>query len=438
MSIQHTLFALVFLLIAASSHAENCGRAEKRLAEYLQERTCKTAEAIGCLELSEDGGEALPVFYWKDGTETWGDKHGKVSKHYLPHFLRVYLHHLRNAYAACGTSKELLVWAQVQAIIADAKPRQAPGNMPSLVWENRYGYAQGMEQAEMAAYLASLAAVYQSHGENHKALSLMRDALRSIEALAIPISTNSGGVRSAIALPCGSGQNRVNSCFWFHSRGLGIDTANEDAIPTVLNQHLHVIHDVLLLYYQIHGGGIPMPPEYGTPIQVLERLESYALGGLAQLAFADGNSAKNPSAPPNMVQFLERRGNHNSSHYLAYYRFDLSKRAGRNIRWKNVCHYHTHSLVKLAHVRMLLDKYPEVYKTTASGQGNLLYSTINVLFAGGKEPMGAPHTKAPVWQLWQTQRAKYTIAQCPACGQDNCSPEDVSVDAYYGKLQWRQ
>ena len=427
--------AFTLALFSKSAFGHTCAAAERQLVAYLQLNLCSDSTANRCLASLKE--ELSPhVYYWRNGSESWKGQDGQTVQHLLPHFLLSYLRRLRDFYSACGLPKEDQAWTQVEAITAQAQLRLASDMPTSLVWENRYGYAQGMEQAEISAYLASLATVYQKHGKDDKALRLMRLALQMVEALSKPIGVNSGGVRSTIAEPCGNDIVRISSCFWFHSRGLSIDTDNEEHIATVLNQHLHVIYDVLLLYKTIHGGGAPIPPEYGPRAQLLARLEGYVAGGLGQLAYGRGNSARTPDAPPNMVQFMNRRQSDTRPHYLAYYRFDMTTHKGRNIRWKNVCHYHTHVLTKLAHIKTLLDKHPEVFRSSPSGQGQFLYSAIESLFSGAGEPMGLIDAKAPVWQLWLTQRVKYTLAGCPACDGTACSPEDTYVDTYYSTLNW--
>jgi hypothetical protein len=426
---------LAFSLFAKCALAQDCANAAHRLATYQQSHACTTNAAYGCLAPAERAS-APPIYFWKNGAENWKTFDGQTVQHYQPHFLLTYLRHLRDVYTACGPSSQDVALAQTEAVITQARTTSAPGETPVLAWENRYGYAQGMEQAEMSAYAASLAAAYQKHGERDKAMHLMRLSLQMLESLSKPVGIHSGGVRSVVAEPCGNDTVRIPSCFWFHSRGLSIDTANEEHVATVLNQHLHVIYDVLLLYKTIHDGGVPIPPEYGTRAKLLTRLESYAAGGLGQLAFARGNSLSFPDAPPNMAQFLNRQQSGAQHYYLAFYRFDIDAHRGKNIRWKSVCHYHTHVLAKLAHIKTLLDKHPEVFRSTPSGQGQFLYSTVESLFYGAGEPMGAMPTKALVWQLWQAHRVKHALANCPVCDGAACSSEEDYVNTYYGTLKW--
>jgi hypothetical protein len=222
-------------------------------------------------------------------------------------------------------------------------------------------------------------------------------------------------------------------------RGVGVDTAGEDKIATVLNQHLHVIYDTLAMYTSVSGGPEPVPEEYGTAEDALARLEDRAIGGLYQLAFSSGNNSAAPTRPPSLAQFMRRDTRQASPFYFSYYRFDLSDRTFRDISAHKTCHYHTHSLKTMANIKSILDDNHTLFAESPSGQGWRLYEAVDRLFASVGEPMGQVGSTHAIWQFWLAQQVKYTFVGCALPCQDEHGnpspcPEDASVAAYYGDL----
>jgi hypothetical protein len=415
--------------------------------EYLSQNICSQSKPNECLEPTaylatrSDGRQVKVegVYRWRADNMTWADPDDVVRKHLLPHFVLQYLRRLRNAYNQCPSGYYYAqLYNQIDYLVSQAATRESPAHaiLPALVWENRYGITQGMEQAEMAAFLASAARVYASHGAR-EARGTMRYAFRAIESLFIPVGEHSGGVRSLVQTACAAKTARLRPCFWFHSRGVGIDTADEDMIATVLNQHLHVINGTLAMYSEVSARPDLVPEEYGTAEEALARLEDRAIGGLYQLAFSRGNNSAAPARPPSLAQFM-RRDPQTWPFYFSYYRFDLSDRQFRDISFKNTCHYHTHSLKLMADIKQTLDDNVALYANSPSGQGWRLYEAVGRLFAGAGEPRGQLGSTSAIWQFWLAQQVKYTLVGCPRCKDKDGNPipcsDDESVADYYSQV----
>jgi hypothetical protein len=378
------------------------------------------------------------VYFWKHANARWEDSDRVARYHLLPHFLLGYLRKLRDAYDACPSAYHTPLFNQIDYVVSRAATRHSStAILPALAWENRYRITQGMEQGEMAAFLASAANTYAAHGAR-EAPGTMRYAFQAIEPLFIRVGTFTGGVRSVVQDKCGAKIARFRPCFWFHSRGVGIDTKGEGepAIGTVLNQHLHVISSILDMSIDVNKRHELIPVEWGTAENALARLKDRAIGGLYQLAFSRGNNSAARNRPPSLAQFMRHETKAPVLFYFSYYRFDLPTRTFADISKEATCHYHTHSLEKFQHIMETLNNHSGFF---AAHDGWRLYEAMGRLLAGGSEPIGQFASTAALWQFYLSQGIKYTIAGCPPCNPNSgasrnpCSV-DESVEAFYRAL----
>jgi hypothetical protein len=415
--------------------------------DYLNNNQCMDPSQDGCLELTSylatrsDGRQVHVdgVYRWRDARARWQDPDGTERDHLLTHFVLQYMRELRKTYNKCPSDYfHTQLFNQIDYAISQAVeyPIHLDCVLPVLVWENRYGVAHAMEQAEMAAFLASAARAYAKHGAP-EARGTMRYAFQAIESLFIPVGVHTGGVCSMVQDECGAKKARFRKGFWFHSRGVVIDTANEDLIPTVLNQHLHAIYETLSMYLSVSKRPDLVPGEYSSAEEALARLEDRAIGGLYQLAFSNGNNSAAPQRPPNIAQFMDLGEQPFSSapYYFSYYRFDLSDRTFRNIAWPRTCHYHTHTLKKLADIRQILDDNYNVFANSPSNEGWRLYEAVDRLFEGQGEPRGQSGSTNAVWQFWLAQQVKYDVVHCPTCRDDDndvipCEGDEAVADLF--------
>ena len=434
----------VAVLFGFSREADGCALDGNVYEYWLHIAQHRCPDPDGCLERTSyiatrsDGRQVrvTGVYRWNHENAKWD---GRI--HLLPHFVLDYMRKLRDAYEECpDTYFHTQLFNQIDYLVTQGVTRFFPtARLPVLVWENRDGVAQGMEQAEMAAFLASAANVYALHGAR-EARGTMRYAFRAIESLFIPVGQRTGGVRSLIQTECGAKIARFRKCFWFHSRGVGIDSDGEDMFATVLNQHLHVIYDALAMYQQVNTSQHLVPREWGTPEAALALIEDRAIGGLYQLAFSRGNNSAAPTRPPNLAQFMRRDTSHLRPFYFSWYRFDLSDRTFNDLPLGNTCHYHTHTLAKMMGIKDKLDVNFDLFSNTPSGQGWRLYEAVDRLFAGAFEPMGQAGSTSAIWQFWRAQQVKYDIqyAGCPPCtrepGKQNPCSADEEVANYYGRV----
>jgi hypothetical protein len=418
------MMAMFFLILHSWAQDENecwldkSESAPERYECYVNAHLCNEERTDGCLRetaflATRSGGRQVLV----RGVYSWHDS-GLVQGMEYPHFLLQYMRLLRNAYNADPSTYLNQLYNQIEYLVSDAHDRNG-----ALVWENKYGIAQGMEQAEYAEYFSSVAGAYRNNGELKLARGTMDYALMLIRALDMPAGVHTGGVASG-EFYCGSKRARFRPCCWFHSRGRGIDLPG---VQTVLNQHLHVIRDVLSMYLNVMNATDLVSPEFGTPEDVLDRLEDRAIAGLYQLAFTVGNTSIQRSRPPNISQFMNFReqitvkptamdpSGNPKDYYWAYYEFDMNRGKGKNISHKNTCSYHTHTLKVMADIKYILDSYP-VFRNTANGWR--LYEAMDALFQGKNEPTGMKGSVNAIYQFFHSERPVYKIRRegCYDCG----------------------
>ena len=438
-----------------------CGAEVQKYLQYVADTICTETNQNECLEPTSyiatrgDGRRVLVngVFRWRQyPNDTWRDCPDCEERvHLLPHFIREYMEMLRDAYEVCPGFHDQL-YNQIdylvsqRTILPDAPTSQiSPTSfMPVLFWENRYGITQGMEQTEMATFLSQAANLYAKHGAK-EARETMRYAFQAFESLFLTAGEHTGGVLSEVQDECGAKIARFRKCFWFHSRGVGVDTEDpshptkEDRIGTVLNQNLHVIASVLSMYKTVNGVPDLVPKAYGNAQVALARIEDRAIGGLYQLAFSNGNNSAAPKRPPNIAQFMNPLvSDVYGPYYFSWYRFDLTKREFANISAIYTCNYHTHSLAKMKGIKEILDKYFYIFGHTPSGQGWRLYEAVERLFAASNEPMGSPGSTSALWQFWLSHKKKYELTPwvCSLEEDEDCSlcpasDEDEDVTRYY-------
>ena len=340
----------------------------------------------------------------------------------LPHFLLEYMKLLRNAYGSFPETYRTQLFNQIDFLVserapaADAEALRAVDRNGALVWENNQGVAQGMEQAEYAAYFGTVAAIYRAQGDVELARLTMTYALRFARSLDMQSGKHTGGVRSLDAY-CGAKRVRFRLGHWFHSRGRGI-TEIEPVPRTVLNQHLHVVRDTLSLYLSVDQNKALVDAQFGTADEVLERLIDRAIGGLYQLAFSAGNTSVQRSRPPNLSQFMQFVPG-DMPYYWAFYQFDLTTGQPSNITKANTCHYHMHSLQLLADIRKALSAKSEVFRSTE--QGWRLYEAVDRLFAGAGEAVGQVGSTNAVYQFYKSallHNTDHCGSQAPALSPD--------------------
>lgn len=394
------------------------------LKVWLDEYRCRSSRPDNCLEetsyrATRSDGRQVTV----RGVHRWRDT-AAVQGFLLPHFLLDYMRRLRDAghedFATWGGK----LYDQVDFVVSDAVDRNG-----ALVWENCAGIAQGMEQAEFADYFATVARVFRDHGDLRTAKGVMGHALRCLRALDTPVGVHTGGVCSG-EFYCGSKRARFRPACWFHSRGRGIAT---NAVHTVLNQHLHVVRDMIRMYINVGRAVDLIDPSFGTPAEVLARIEDRAIAGLYQLAFSAGNNSIQRSRPPSIRQFMNyRKGikvrptqkhpDGNPLHYYwSFYEFDMKTGKGRNISHQNTCHYHTHTLNLMAAIRDSLDRYASTFTSTAEGWR--MYEAVDALLEGAGEATGHPGSANAIYQFYRSEAAAFKSRR------QNCSGGELLTDA---------
>jgi hypothetical protein len=363
------------------------------------------------------------VYHWRAAGDTWGDYGFTPRKRLLVHFLMGYLKKLRNTYDACPNFFTQ-VYNQVDFIVSDGVHHDG-----ALVWENRLGVAQGMEQADMALIFMQMARLHEKHGYLKEARGTMGYALRAARAFFLPVGRHTGGVRSVNQDACAAKSARLRPCFWFHSRGRGIDTdaTGEPLVNTVLNQHLHVVRDSINLSLMARELAHLTPPDllpptydFRTWLDWADLLEDRAIGGLYQLAFSGGHKAVAPTRPPNLAQFMLLRNSGRFGglfgggewYYTARYNFDLLTGQALDITHRNVCHYQGHTLNLLADIWIILRD--ERYRLTAI-DGWRLSEAMDRLLQGGGEPVGLLGSPHALYQFYRTEdpHYRYGIWSCP-------------------------
>ena len=317
-----------------------------------------------------------------------------------PRNLVPFMKYLRNEYEANPEYGSQL-YNQIDFIVSKAVDRNG-----ALVWENPTGLAQGMHQAELACFLSSAANAFNHHSDRRSAKGIMTYALKLLRSLDIQAGVHTGGV-------CSFGSPRparLRQCYWFHSH------ISDPVVSTVLNQHLHVIRDVLYTYLNIIGSGNLIDEQFGSLQDVLDYLEDKAIGGLNQLAFSEGNNEDFPNRPPNIKQFMNRRtvsikaspehpdGNP-LSYYWAYYGYDMTEHQGNDIKPHNVCHYHTHVVELMAHIILVLNENKTIFEQ--SNNGHRLYEAMGALLQGKGEPTGMEGSTNAFYQFYRSEGPAY-------------------------------
>lgn len=373
-----------------ASPAERC---------FAGERPCATPEANDCLEpvawVTPAGVETV-VYRFRDRNQ-WTDG-GSMP---LPHLLIGYMRDLRERYRqsredgaqaeACFTQLR----HQIAYLLSAAVHRNG-----ALVWENEEGLAQALEQAEYAHYLASVAALLHRRGHRREARELAEAAVQMSAALAKPVGIRSGGVRSHTTTCDGETRWAAESCYWFHSRGVGI-RADGPEPALVLNQHLHAVRDTLLLYGLLRRN--PMLLGHDRTQEIVPALLERAAAGLRQLAFA-GPMGDDGQRPPNIADFLQAlpglETEAASSSYWAFYEVDPERHVGRNIALRSTCHYHTHVLELVADIGRWIERNPEVQDLES---GRSLVAAFDHLLGGRDDGSSPPSTSDSIHRMYRSE-----------------------------------
>jgi hypothetical protein len=419
---------------------------------YLAEKTCSSTLTNKCLEQTSyvatrsDGRRVNVggVYRWResDGVhyDTWADDHqpGVVKKRVLVHFILAYMKKLRDAYATCPGAYFTQAYNQVDFVVSDAVVHGG-----ALVWENRLGIAQAMEQADMALIFMQMAKLYRDKGQTNTARGTMGYALRAARAFFVPVGVHTGGVRSVNQDACAAKTARLRPCFWFHSRGRGVDTAmsGEPLVNTVLNEFLHVLRDLIPMSVlardldDLIPADLP-PPHYDfrTWLTWGDLLEDRAVGGLYQLAFSAGHKGVAPTRPPNLAQFMDFNVRPEYgylfspliSFYSSYYAFDLLTGLARNISHKKTCHYHAHTLNLFGDIWTSLRRPSIAAALAASDDGWRIGEAMHRLFEGRGEQVGVRPSRNAVYQFYRAEEPYYRfdVWQCPV-EQDGFTPDTL-------------
>ena len=398
--------------------------AKSEYLQYVQDSQCQSAASDSCLvETSylavRGDGRQVNV----SGVYRWRHKETNDDL-LLVHFLITYLRKLRNAYAENPAEFRDPLFNQIDYMVSDAVDRNG-----ALVWENAAGITQGMEQAEMAAFLASAAVGYQIAGDTKLAKSTMTYALRAARSAFMPVGTHTGGICSGEFF-CGAKRARFRPACWFHSRGRGI--VSNDA-HTVLNQHLHVVRDLLSLAVNVSQAPSLVDGAFGSDEKVIQSLVDRSVAGLYQLAFSAGNTSVQRSRPPNIRQFMDFKENRgvrpSPSHpdgnpldyYWAFYEFDMAGGEGKNISPGGTCHYHTHVLDVFAGIIFTLDRHRALF--TEIEDGWQLYEAVDALTQGRGEATGAANSQNALYQFYRSEGPAFKVRR------QGCSDKPLSESA---------
>ncbi len=363
-----------------------------------------------------------------DGVYRWVDP-DDTSGLLLIHFLVEYLKALRNAYAEHPANYKDRLFGQIDFVVSDAVDRNG-----ALVWENRFGITQAMEQAEYASLLASIARGYATAGDTKHATITLGYSLSAARSLDMTVGPRTGGVCSG-QFYAGQKRARFQLASWYHSRGRGIEEAG---IHTVLNQHLHAVRDMVNLYVNLHAVAELIPPEFGEPNQVLDRVRRRSIAGLYQLAFSEGHKGIAPTRPPNLAQFMRKRNRlrvkpsadhpdgNPLSFYWAHYGFDMRSGQPVDITEANNCHYHTHALEVFAGIVRTLERFRHLFDDTTDGWR--LFEATDALLQGRGEPIGADQSTNAFYQFYRAEGDAYKRRRqgCPADAL-KLSPEAIAV-----------
>ena len=298
-----------------------------------------------------------------------------------PHFLLQYFRGLRNSY---GRDEITLKYLE-NRISQLLKPSVYRGD--SLVWENKHGYAQAMEQGGYAAYFIGLGNLLETKKKHHRADYYYELGLSMFNAFGVEAGVRTGGV-SLPPVKCGSKRTKFEDCRWFTSRGLSI---NYNGAGIVLNQHLHSINSLLSV---------------AVALDIADRDNTKAMQkvmeGLYQLAFAT-NSV---NATTFMSKKLKGVKSGNAiPYYTAYYEILGGK--GTDIAYRNTCHYQTFSVQTLSTISRVVNRYdryinnyPKLWK---------IHQAINHLVKGSNEPTGMEGSTSAFMQWFKSEGNAYKV-----------------------------
>lgn len=442
------LLATAITLTSSMASAQCvCARCD-HFAQYREANLCSAARADSCLERTRytatrsDGTAATVggVFRWRSARAT-GWRPGDPVRSWwhrmlLPHFTLEYMRKLRNAYnaaaqqcdasATCCAEREQLLRHLDDMIdfhLTDARNAVGGSGAP-WAWENVYGITQGMEQLEWASFLASAAQTFQTNQEPDRATRALRQGLDAARALFLPVGPLTGGVRQATDDRCGPSTGATRPCYWFHSRGRGVDTVTRGP-RTVLNQHLHVVRDALVLHTQLEDMAELAATAAGEGRPTASDILDAAVGGLYQLAFSAGPDDAAPLRAPALGHFVNPQGTL-TPYVWAHYEFDQAARSGTDIGAERTCHYHFHTLEMLYSIAEHLLRNRSRYRAGACfpdalSEGAPLYSAMDQLLV----------RDGPVHRFYQSASSRILFAQQPGCPSDAGNPTyDLSAAAH--------
>jgi len=401
--------------------------AEQKYETYVRENKCHSDNSIKCLKetsyvATRGDGRKVKI----SGVFEWVGENPNDHL-FKPHFLMDYIRKLRNAYSSNSKYGDQL-YNQIDFLVSKAVNRNG-----ALVWENPEGIAQGLEQIEFSDFFITAANAFNQNNDSRTAKGIMTYALKFLKAVDMQAGIHTGGI-SSITTDCGAKKARARPCYWFHSRGLAIVEPTRPGARTVLNQHLHVVRDLLQAYQNINV--IPddlIAPEFGSRTEILDFIEDKAIGGLYQLAFSNGHKKVAPNRPPNIMQFMDYRwkgvrptpehpdGNP-LSYYRAFYDFDMPTGKGLDIGAK--CHYHTHVLNLIYGINYILtfDSTNSIFLKTKNGWR--LFEATNALLEGKGEPTGMRGSTHAIYQFYRSEGPAYKQRR------ENCKEgEPLTADA---------
>ncbi len=400
---------------------------EKKYETYVQNKRCSDGKSVNCLEKTSytairSDGRKVRV---EDVYNLKSNKNGIFESHFLTEYIKL----LRNAYYASPKYGSQL-YNQIDYLVSHSISRNG-----ALVWENKEGIAQAMEQGEYAYLFASCAKAFEHHKDIKSAKGIMNYALSFFRSFNMAAGVRTGGVTSFGGY-AGAKKARFRQSYWFHSRGLGIVDA--PGVRTVLNQHLHAIRDLLALYIIVMESSNLIDAKFGTLNQVLNEIEDKAIGGLYQLAFSNGHKGISPNRPPNISQFMnlkrkavrptEKHPDGNPmNYYWAYYEYSMKDGKGLNISDSATCHYHTHVLNLFANIYSILQNNKMTFQETENGWR--LFEAVSALTKGNKEKRGLVGSNNAIYQFYKSE-SKTIKKRRENCPDNKESLNDIAIEVY--------
>lgn len=399
------------------------GAAAAAYEDYVARNLCSASKPDDCFNITSyvatrSSGRKVKV----DGVYSFYDK-DSVQGIPLPHLMLTLLRLMRNAQNENPKLYSTVFFNQIDYMLSLTVERNG-----ARVWENVYGFAQGMEQAEYSAFFASISAMMLAQGNKVMADSYFDTSLKMIRSLQLDAGKKTGGVRSKI-YTCGSKSTRLRNCVWFHSRGLGVPGA--DKPYTVLNQNLHGIRDSFVVYLTLKN----LLPKMGSTPKLraaIDLIGDNAISGIYHLAYSGGPKSSFPARMPNIRQFMNRLSDSASgvNYYWSFYEYDQTKGAMANISNQATCHYHTHVLKLISDIHSYLNNASNRKVIEQLPEGWKAYEALTTILAAPPEAVGTAGSTSAVYQFFLSEsdpRIKYNFKKCESLESEILDPAATSL-----------